>query len=241
MSVVAIVQARMGSSRLPGKVLLDLAGKPMLARVVARLSRAQMLDTIAVATSTHAHDDVLAEWCRAARVPCVRGSENDVLDRYYKAAQELGATTVVRVTSDCPFIEPSIVDRVVRALHADESSAYASNINPERFYPRGLDVEAFRLSALKEAQDEATLPPHREHVTPFMWEQPQRFPQVLVKAEVDLSHLRWTVDTPEDYEFARRAFAHFGTDTFDLDDMVDLVRSDSELAALNAHISQKPL
>src|SRR5689334_23040199 len=169
MSAVAIIQARMGSSRLPAKILAELAGQPMLARCVARLGRAQRLDDLLVATTTSPGDDVTTELCAARGWPCFRGSEDDVLDRNYQAARLREADVVVRVTSDCPFIEPEIVDHVIREFTDRQPYVdYASNFVPERTYPRGLDVEVFTIRALERAWREDGNPAWREHVTEYI-------------------------------------------------------------------------
>lgn len=238
---VGIVQARMGSTRLPGKVLKDLGGKPMLQRVLTRLSRAETLHDVVVATSDEQQDDVLADWCATQGWTCFRGSEADVLDRYYGAARQAGAEVVVRVTADCPLIEPTIVDRVVLLLQANSELVYTSNIIPTRTYPRGLDAEAFSFGALDEAWHEAKDEAHREHVTPFIWTQATRFPQDVVTAEHDASALRWTVDTPEDLAFAQRIYEHFGHDRFSWHEVLQVIEARPELASINAHVQQKKL
>lgn len=240
MRTVAIVQARMGSTRLPGKVLLDLAGEPMLSRVLARLARARTLDKVVVATTVEPADDPLVTWCERAGWTVYRGSEADVLDRYHQVANREWADIVVRVTSDCPMIDPSLVDRVVIA-RADQDAAYASNLLPRRTYPRGLDTEVICAEALSEAWREATSSSDREHVTPFLWSQPDRFPQAVVMSDQDHSSLRWTVDTDADYELANRVYGHFGNDEFGWHDVLDVIQNHPDWSALNSHIAQKAL
>src|SRR5262249_12160461 len=170
MRTVAIVQARMGSSRLPGKVLQDLGGEPMLARVLSRLGRSRTLDEVVVATTTEPADDILERFCQERGRPCFRGSEHDVLDRYYKAATAERAAVVVRITSDCPLIEPAIVDRVVAEFQERQPGIdYASNVLPRRTYPRGLDTEVMSFAALDRAWHEDHVPASREHVTPYIY------------------------------------------------------------------------
>jgi spore coat polysaccharide biosynthesis protein SpsF len=154
-------------------------------------------------------------------------------------AREAGADVVVRVTSDCPLIDPEVVDSVVDALSSD--LAYSSNIVPDRTFPRGLDTEAFRSAALEAAWTEARQPAEREHVTPFIWQQSERFPRATVTARSDYSAHRWTVDTDEDYDLVRRIYGHFGGDTFGWREVLDLIDENPDWRALNAHIEQKAL
>lgn len=238
MEVVAIIQARMGSTRLPGKVLRPLAGEPMLARCVGRLLHARTLDRVVVATTTGPEDDVIVDLCRSRGWPWFRGDRDDVLDRYVRAARHFGAGVVVRVTSDCPLIGPRVVDRVVGALG---DADLASNVIPRHTWPRGLDAEAVRMEALERACREDCNPATREHVTLYIKRHPERFRLVPVNHDEDLSEMRWTVDTPDDYAFVSRVYEHFGHDAFHWREVVALVRSHPELAALNGHVTQKPL
>lgn len=241
MKTVAIIQARMTSTRLPGKVMLPLAGKPMLQRLVERLARAETLDQIAVATTTNATDDVIADWCSAQDVACHRGPEHDVLARFAGAAQRHEADVVVRVTSDCPLLGPELVDQMVRSFQSPSDRCdYLSNML-EPTYPYGMAVEVFTASALYQAEAEALDPAEREHVTPFLYWRPERYRLRSVRHEGDLTHHRWTVDTPEDYELVRRIFeALYPTNPgFRLDDVLALLRAHPDWSALNAHVEQK--
>jgi spore coat polysaccharide biosynthesis protein SpsF len=241
MRVVAVVQARMGSSRLPGKVLLDLAGDCMLAHVINRLKRAKALSEVVVATTTEPADGALADLCADRGWPCFRGSENDVLDRYYRAAKERGADVVVRVTSDCPLIDPGLVDDVAREVlaHAGDCD-YAANVWPRRTYPRGLDAEAFPFAALERAWREDDNPAWREHVTEYMVRHPERFRLCgVTHPTADHSGHRWTVDTPEDLEFVRVVYRHFGGDSFSWEDALAAVGRHPEWEAINRDVVQK--
>jgi spore coat polysaccharide biosynthesis protein SpsF len=237
---VAIVQARMGSSRLPGKVLTDIGGQSMLQRVVSRAARARLLDAVVVATTTDTRDDAVVRECDRLGVLSFRGSENDVLDRYYGAARAFEADTVVRITSDCPLIDPQLVDRVVGEL-ARQQADYASN-TLVLSYPRGLDAEAFTMASLTAAWENATEAYERVHVTPFLYRRPDRFKLVNVACAEDVSSLRWTVDTPDDLRLLRCLFdraVHLGDPGWE--DVLEIVRREPALRDINGHIRQKAL
>lgn len=227
----------MGSTRLPGKVLADVGGTPLIAHVVERARRIGGVDEVALAIPDLAEDDQLAEAGDALGVRVVRGSPDDVLDRYALAASATSADVVVRVTGDCPLLSPSVSSRVVAAV---AGSDYASN-TLERTYPRGLDTEAFTVDALRAAADEAQEPAEREHVTPFIWRRPERFRLRSVRDAVDRSGLRWTVDVPEDLELVRTIVAELGRSEFDANDVLELLERRPELSILNADVAQKPI
>lgn len=240
MNVVAIVQARMGSSRLPGKVLHDLAGQSMLSRVVRRVERAGNIGQVVVATSTSPADEAIVAECTRLGVASFRGHEQDVLDRYYQAARHYQAEAIVRITSDCPLIEPQIVGDVVAAFLAARPD-YASN-TLERTYPRGLDTEVMSIDALTHAWSEAAEPYQRTHVTPYFYQNPDRFALLSVRQEHDDSGQRWTVDTPEDLAFVRRIYERLGGgDEFHWQDVLALLEREPELVALNRGVQQKAL
>lgn len=240
MSIVAVVQARMSSTRLPGKVLKDLGGAPILDWVVERLRRARSLDGIVIATTTNPADDPIVERARSLGVDVFRGSEEDVLDRYWEAVERTDAQAVVRVTSDCPFVDPALVDRVVEVLR-EQDVDYASNILDPRTFPRGLDVEAFTREVLDEAAREATRPSWREHVTPFFYRQPDRFGLAGVWHEADCSDERWTVDTPEDLRLLRKMAERVQGRDFGWEEALDVVERHPELRSINRRICQKPV
>lgn len=197
--VTVIVQARVGSTRLPGKVLMPLGDSLVIDQVLDQVSYSQLASHVIVATSTSPADDRLVEHLRARNTPYFRGSENDVLDRYYQCARMLGATTIVRVTADCPLIDPSVLDQVIRSFE-ESSVMYASNVMPETF-PDGLDVEVFSFEALEWSWNEAVLPSEREHVTQFIRKHPEWFSHSTVESPIRMDHLRWTLDEPADYRF----------------------------------------
>jgi len=240
MKVVAIIQARMGSTRLPGKVLMDLAGEPMLARVYERAARAKSVDKVIVATSDIAGDDSIAELCSARAWLCFRGSENDVLDRYYQAAKIHRADIVVRITADCPLIEPLIIDKVIKAfLERNPKIDYASNILLKRTFPRGLDTEVLRFDTLERIWKEDQDLPRREHVTAYIHQQPELFNIYGVVNYKDYSYMRWTVDTIEDLNFVRKVYKYFHSNNFNWKDVLSLLEKHSEWLEINRHIKQK--
>ncbi|MFZ0300592.1 MAG: glycosyltransferase family protein [Candidatus Sulfotelmatobacter sp.] len=238
MRVVAIIQARMRSTRLPGKVLKDLAGATVLERVVSRLRRCRLVNEVVVATSAEPADDVIVNECQRLGTHAFRGSEQDVLDRYYRAAQRMQAEAVVRITSDCPLIDPGVSDKTVQAF-LSERPDYASNAL-ERTYPRGLDTEVMTFAALECAWTEARQAYQREHVTPFLYQHPERFKILSVTGDHDYSQHRWTLDTPEDLEFLRVVYAR-GVNRQDLtwQDVLNIVEGEPELAEINRHVVQK--
>lgn len=209
MNIVSIVQARMGSTRLPGKVLADIAGITLIDRIIARVRAAPSVGSVVVATSDSSEDDELVEHVRKTGLASIyRGSEFDVLARFAGAATMSRADIVVRITADDPFKDAEVIEQGIGLLVSDTSLDYCSNtLRPT--YPEGLDVEVFRASALHRAHSEAKLPSEREHVTPFIWKNPGLFRALNFEYERDLSSWRWTVDYPEDLEFARNVYSHF--------------------------------
>jgi spore coat polysaccharide biosynthesis protein SpsF len=236
MSVVAIVQARMSSSRLPGKVLAEIAGRTMLERVVARARAARRVPRVVVATSVASEDDRVAALCRELGIDVFRGSESDVLDRFAGAASRFAGDPIVRLTADCPLLDPGVVDAVV-ARYEEGGVDYAANINPPT-YPDGLDTEVFSAEALVRAAREARRPSEREHVTLYIRSHPESFRIANVRGPSDLSGLRWTVDEPEDLEFVRAVYAALGEAEFGMEDVVRLLAEKPRLAAANARFER---
>lgn len=204
MNVLGVLQARVSSSRLPGKVLRPLLGEPMIARQIERLRRARRLDALVLATSTDPSDDALARWAEGAAVPVYRGALDDVLDRFVRAARAYAPKHVARLTADCPLADWAVIDAVV-ARHLASGADYTSN-TIEPTWPDGLDVEVMTMAALEIAAREATAQYQREHVTQFIVRQPERFRLENVRSGHDLSGLRWTVDEPADFELVEAIY-----------------------------------
>lgn len=229
----------MGSTRLPGKQLKDVLGRPLISYVFERLQRVKGVDDIILATTDEVRDDVLATFCQSKGIRCYRGSENDVLERFAQAAAAFDADVIVRICADCPFIDPAIVEEVIKG-YFDSKADYASNVL-ERTYPRGMDVEVFSRRLLVEAAQEAKLPEEREHVTPFFYRQPDRFRLHSIVFPSDESSYRWTVDTEDDLTLIRKymedLYPH--NPAFTLHDLLQCGRKHPEWAAINAHVKQK--
>lgn len=242
MSVVIIVQARMASTRLPGKILKQVLGKTLLEYQLERLQRVKSADRIVVATTDHGEEKPIVDVCDRLGVDMFRGSESDVLARYYGAATAFHGDTVIRITSDCPLIDPAVVDRVVGfyLTHRDQYD-YVSNTFPELTYPRGMDTEVFSYKALKEAFLEAEDQPEREHVTIFIKRRPERYRIKNLPYHRDESHYRWTVDTPEDFHLIERMIMALYPEKpqFTLEDCLELMARHPEWARLNADVRQK--
>jgi spore coat polysaccharide biosynthesis protein SpsF len=240
--IAAIIQARMASSRLPDKVVADIAGEPMLMRVVERASRARLPDQVVVATTKQEADDRLAALCQGKGIAYFRGSAGDVLDRYYQAALTVRADVIVRLTADCPLLDPQVVDQTIKVF-LDASPKVDLVVNrfvDDRTFPIGLDTEVVRFSALKQAWEKAELPHQREHVLPFIYEHPDQFSFIHFKADGDFGDYRWTVDTQEDLEFVRRVYLSFSPRTdFGWKEILALLDRHPELQAINAHVPHK--
>jgi spore coat polysaccharide biosynthesis protein SpsF len=239
MKAAAIIQARMGSSRLPKKVLMPLAGRPVIAHIVDRARKIDGLVEVLVATTTSPSDDPLAAFCSERGIPVFRGSEQDVLERYYRAAHGLAVDAVMRITGDCPLLDPRESQRVLAAFLARPTCEYASNIEPP-FLPDGLDTEVIRFDTLERIWREAKEPMYREHVTLYVRRHPDRFDTVSVRSSFDLSQLRWTLDEPADYtmllevtnELSRRGW--FGS----LDEVLTILLDRPEIGGINSALER---
>ncbi len=235
---VIIAQARMGSTRLPGKVMMDICGKPMVDRVIERAQRSQLADALVVAIPDMPEDDVLAEYLAGLGATVVRGSADDVLARYVRAAEATTAESIVRITCDCPLIDPEIIDLVIAAFH-ESGVDYCSN-TLERTYPIGMDTEVFSREALDRAHAEATLPHEREHVTPYLYQHPELFKLHNVEAPEGLRHpeLRLTVDEQADLEMVNGVCARVPSPVR-LQDVVRAVLAYPELRRLNEDVRHR--
>jgi spore coat polysaccharide biosynthesis protein SpsF len=232
--ILAVLQARMSSTRLPGKVMADLVGAPMIARQIERVRRAQRIDRVVVATSNDPSDDLLVDGIKALSVDVHRGSLDDVLGRFVGALEAFGpADHIVRLTGDCPLADPEVIDATI-ALHLERGTDYAANTPAHRTFPKGLDVEIVRAACLKRAGREATDPYEREHVTPYFYRHPERFPQVFLSQEAQEGDLRWTVDRPDDLELVRAVYEalYAAKPDFTSDDVRAFLRARTDLAML---------
>lgn len=237
--VVTVIQARRGSSRLPDKILLPLAGAPLLVRMIERVLRARQTGQVVVATTTDSHDDVVEDLCRERGWPVYRGHPTDLLDRHYQTALKWGADAVVKIPSDCPLIDAGVIDRVIsKYLEGTEKWDYVSNLHPAT-YPDGHDVEIMSMQALTEAWQQAAKPFEREHTTPYLWERPERFRIANVDWETGLDYSmshRWTIDYQADYHFIAAIYETLypQNPAFGLADILRLLEEKPEIAALNA-------
>lgn len=233
--VLAVVQARMSSTRMPGKVLTPLMGKPMILQQLERVQRSRLIDQIVVATSTEQSDDLLAATVTEAGYLCVRGSHDDVLERFVQVLEEHPAEVVARITADCPLISPEVIDRVIGDFLSGDYDYASNTLQPT--YPDGLDVEVVRSDALRALAELGSDPDEREHVTLGIYRRPERFRLASVRDEqdghsVNRSDLRWTVDVPEDFAFIERIYQHFLPEypTFDYEDIVQLLEQRPDIA-----------
>jgi len=231
--VAAIIQARLGSTRSPGKTMKLIGNKPLLEYSVDRAKQARYIDKVIVATTTSNRDDLISEWCKEKGIDFLRGSEDDVLDRYFQTASNFIADIIVRVTSDCPFVDPEVMDLLIltqKVLSAD----YVSNRLKKRTWPHGLDIEVFTFDALEIAWKNGKEKREREHVTPYIIEHPELFKLIEVPLQEDLSHYRLTVDYPEDLEFTRIMVEKYDANKMNWREIIDLLRKYPELVEINA-------
>jgi spore coat polysaccharide biosynthesis protein SpsF len=242
LKVSAIIQARMGSSRLPGKVMKKVNGKPLLEYQIERVLRSKYIDQVIVATTTEEIDNSIVSFCAEREIDCVRGSEKDVLGRYYNASMKYLSDLVIRLTSDCPLMDPEVIDLVITTyLNNRENVDYVSN-TLQRSYPRGMDVEIFSSALLHEINTFATKDFEREHVTPYIY-QNEMYKIIQVVSEEDNSNHRWTVDTTEDFLLIQEIISSLYTKNpeFTIADILNLFDERPELVLINQHIEQKKL
>lgn len=243
MKTVIIVQARMTSTRLPGKVMKTVLGKSLIEHQIERLKRVRLADELVIATTENTTDEPIITLCTSLAVPVYRGPEEDVLTRYHGAALAHGADVIVRVTSDCPLIDPAVIDQVIRFyLTSQPSFDYVSN-RLEPSYPRGMDTEVFSFRSLSEAYLEGILSSDREHVTPFIYRHPNRYALGNIRYCEDQSRHRWTVDTKEDFELVQRIITalHPSNPYYKLEDILQLMACHQDWLLINSHVEQKKI
>jgi spore coat polysaccharide biosynthesis protein SpsF len=233
MSINVILQARLSSTRLPGKVLKNIVNQPMLALQIERVKTAKLIDKIVIATSTEQEDDAIDSLCKKLDIACFRGNLNDVLDRFYQTAKEFPSDHIVRLTGDCPLIEPNIIDQVI-ALHLEQVSDYTSNCFIPCL-PDGLDVEVFTTQALAQSWKQAKKPSEREHVTQYIRNHSEMFTIVNFQYTPDLSMHRWTVDEPSDFKFVKNIYQHLypSKPNFTMKDILTLLEQQPNLIKIN--------
>jgi spore coat polysaccharide biosynthesis protein SpsF len=241
-NIVTVIQTRRGSSRLPDKVLMCLAGKPLFVRQAERVLASALCGTVVIATTTDTNDDLIEYICRKENLKCYRGHATDLIDRHYKAALQYNADVVVKIPSDCPLISPEIIDRVIGYyLETGNAFDYVSNLHPAT-YPDGNDVEVMTMEALENAWLNAHRPFEREHTTPFFWEQPDKFRigNVVMEGGEDLSMVhRWTIDYKEDFLFIKKVFTELyaGEPPFSYKDILELLKKREDIYQVNSSLA----
>lgn len=242
MSVNAIIQARCGSTRFPNKVFALIDGKPLLWHVVNRLKYATKIDDIIVATTVSDKDNKIEEWCKENDVHCFRGSEENVLNRYYSASEAFPSDYVVRITADDPFKEPKVIDAVITKLIEDGYDHVTNNLPPS--FPEGLDCEAFKKSALDRSEKEAETAFEREHVTQYIYHHPEIFKIGNVSNGENLSYLRWTVDKDVDFEMVKAVYAHrnpANKGILLMDEILDILKANPEIEKINSEVERSAM
>jgi spore coat polysaccharide biosynthesis protein SpsF len=240
--VVAIIQARMTSSRLPGKVMREIAGYPMIYHVIHRVGLSTLIDEVVVATTTNTQDDEIAQFCQENNISCFRGHPYDVLDRFYQTALAYQADIIVRITADCPIMDSALIDELVTNFLGSEVDFAANRLPPpwKRSYPIGLDIEIVSFQNLEKAWEEATSTFEREHVMPYFYDEPCRFKILVKHHDPDYGARRLTVDTPQDLEFVREIYEHFSPQiNFSWLEVMELLNNQPELEEINATVQAK--
>lgn len=237
MKIVAIIQARMSSTRLPGKVLESVSGRPLLWYTVERVRLCSEVEDVVVATSDREADDPIESFCGENGVECFRGDHDDVLKRFVEASKKYDADIIVRITGDCPLVDPGVIGEVIKRFKSDECD-YSSNVF-ERTYPHGLDVEVFSREALERSDSETKDAAEREHVTRYIRNNPELFRTASITNDEDLSDFRWTVDEPEDLELIRKIYEHFGRHDFSWEELIEAFRENPEWEEINRGVREK--
>lgn len=242
MSVNAIIQARCGSTRFPNKVFALIDGKPLLWHVVNRLKYATKIDDIIVATTVSEKDDKIEQWCKENNVYCFRGSEENVLNRYYSASEAFPSEYVVRITADDPFKEPKVIDAVITKLIEEGYDHVTNNLPPS--FPEGLDCEAFKKSALDRSEKEAETAFEREHVTQYIYHHPEIFKIGNVSNPENLSYLRWTIDKDVDFEMVKAVYAHrnpANKGILLMDEILEILKANPEIEKINSEVERSAM
>lgn len=240
MKVNAIVQARCGSTRLPEKVFALIDGKPLIWHVVMRLKQAKKVDEIIIATTDNARDGVIETWCRENNVLCFRGNEDDVLNRYYEASRHFPSDVVVRITADDPFKEPKVIDEVIDTLLDGDYDLVTNNFPPS--FPEGLDCEAFYFKVLEEMEKKSEDSFEREHVTQYVYRNPDKYKIGNVACEKQLSHYRWTIDNIEDFQMVNAIYEkRHGQGTLLMEEILDIIEKNPEISDINATVKRSDM
>lgn len=239
--ITAIIQARTSSTRLPNKVFKNLCGKPLIWHVVNRLKPSKKIESIILATTNNPSDDILEQWAINNDISCFRGDEDDVLSRYYFAALNAKAETIIRVTADDPFKDFNIIDKVI-CLFEENNLDFAYNNNPPTF-PEGLDTEVFSFESLEKAHKNSCDKFEREHVTQFFYRNSSLFNQKCLKNNIDLSNLRWTIDTQEDWDMAEKVYNKLfpKNELFDMYDILDLLKEEPQIMEINSNVKRSAM
>lgn len=235
----AIIQARLNSSRLPGKVLLKVDKRPLLSYMVERIQKAKNIDGIVIATTVSCDDDKIENFCKSENISSFRGSEEDVLDRYYCCAKKFRIKTIIRLTSDCPLIDPKVIDDVIK-YYFDSNFDYVANTLEPCTYPDGMDVEVFSFEVLESAWKEANKPSHREHVTFYIWQNPKKFKIGKYNYKTNLSEYRLTIDYQEDFQVIEALIKNLypKNSFFSMEDIVDFLKKHPEIEKINQYIQR---
>lgn len=239
--IAAIIQARTGSSRLPNKVFKILCGKPLIWHIVNRLRFSQRIEKVILATTQNQSDDILESWALENGIDCFRGDENNVLDRYYQTASLYSVDTIVRITADDPFKDPIIIDEVIK-MFEENSLDFAYNNNPPTF-PEGLDTEVFSFIALKHAWLNSIDSFEKEHVTQYFYRNPSLFKQLCLKNNIDISYLRWTIDTQLDWDMAEIIYSklYYTNEMFNMSDILSLLEKEPDIAKINSNVKRSTM
>ncbi len=242
MVINAIIQARCSSTRFPNKVFVDIDGKPLLWHVVNRLKYSEMINDIVIATTINPNDDRIEEWCKNESIKCFRGSETDVLNRYYCASVAFPSDIVVRVTADDPFKEPQVIDRVIRKLIDEKLDLVTNNFPPS--FPEGLDCEAFTFEVLEIMEKSTKDSFEREHVTQYVYHNPELFKIGNVVSNTQLSSYRWTIDNTEDYEMVKAVYAKREKESNGIllmDEILDILDKNPDIPLINAKVKRSAM